>query len=75
MCFRSGEGRAYFCDGLSIMESMRADGENLYEGVPNVLTKGQGQFKTELPPVRAKKHKPTILSICLRAPGLQAGSS
>lgn len=33
MCFRSEEGRDYFCDGLSVMESMKAEGENLYEGV------------------------------------------
>ncbi len=33
MCFRSEEGRDYFCDGLSVMESMKAKGENLYEGV------------------------------------------
>lgn len=33
MCFRSEEGRDYFCDGLSVMESIKAKGENLYEGV------------------------------------------
>lgn len=33
MCFRSVEGRDYFCDGLSVMESMKAKGNNLYEGV------------------------------------------
>lgn len=33
MCFRSEEGRDYFCDGLSIMETMKAKGEKLYEGV------------------------------------------
>lgn len=33
MCFRSEEGRDYFCDGLSVMESMKARGENMYEGV------------------------------------------
>ncbi len=33
MCFRSEEGRDYFCDGLSVMESMKARGENIYEGV------------------------------------------
>ena len=33
MCFRSKEGHNYFCDGLSVMESMKAKGENLYEGV------------------------------------------
>lgn len=33
MCFRSAEGQGYFCDGLSVMESMKAKGENLYEGV------------------------------------------
>lgn len=33
MCFRSEEGRDFFCDGLSVMESMKANGENMYEGV------------------------------------------
>ena len=33
MCFRSEEGRDYFCDGLSVMESMKSKGEQLYEGV------------------------------------------
>ena len=33
MCFRSAEGQGYFCDGLSVMESMKAKGENLYEGI------------------------------------------
>lgn len=33
MCFRSEDGRDYFCDGLSVMESMKARGENMYEGV------------------------------------------
>lgn len=33
MCFRSDKGRDYFCDGLSVMESMKAKGEKLYEGV------------------------------------------
>ncbi|MDC7290045.1 transposase [Blautia schinkii] len=42
MCFRSGEGRDYFCDGLSVMESMRADGENMYEGVRERFNQGTG---------------------------------
>lgn len=42
MCFRSEEGRDYFCDGLSVMESMRADGENLYEGVRERFNQGTG---------------------------------
>ena len=33
MCFRSEEGRDYFCDGLSIMESMKMKDEKLYEEV------------------------------------------
>lgn len=33
MCFRSTEGHSYFCDGLTVMESLKAKGENLYEGV------------------------------------------
>lgn len=42
MCFRSEEGRDYFCDGLSIMESMKAKGENLYEGVKERFHEGAG---------------------------------
>ena len=33
MCFRSLEGSARYCDGLSIMESIKASGMNLYEGI------------------------------------------
>lgn len=33
MCFRSEKGRDYFCDGLSVTESMKARGEELYKGV------------------------------------------
>lgn len=33
MAFRSDEGVDYFCDGLSIMETMKARGENLYKAV------------------------------------------
>ena len=33
MCFRSEAGQGYFCDGLSVMESMKAKGENLYKGI------------------------------------------
>ena len=33
MCFRSMDGHNYYCDGLSIMATMEAQGENLLEGV------------------------------------------
>lgn len=33
MGFRSGKGNGYFCDGLSVTEGMKAEGENLYDGV------------------------------------------
>ena len=33
MSFRSMDGLEHFCDGLTILESMRFDGENLFEGV------------------------------------------
>ena len=33
MCFRSLEGSARYCDGLSIMESIKASGMNLFEGI------------------------------------------
>ena len=33
MCFRSLEGSARYCDGLSILESIKASGMNLYEGI------------------------------------------
>lgn len=33
MSFRSDEGQKRFCDGLSVMESMKAKGEEMYEGV------------------------------------------
>lgn len=33
MAFRSEKGRGYYCDGLSVLESMKAKKENLYEGI------------------------------------------
>ena len=33
MAFRSEKGQAYFCDGLSITESMRARNENVFDSV------------------------------------------
>lgn len=33
MAFRSEKGRSYYCDGLSVMESMKGKKENLYEGI------------------------------------------
>ena len=33
MAFRSEKGRGYYCDGLSVLESMKAKKENLYDGI------------------------------------------
>ena len=33
MCFRSQDGVDWFCDGLSIIQSLKAAGKNLYESV------------------------------------------
>lgn len=33
MSFRSEKGREYYCDGLSVMESMKSRNENLFEGI------------------------------------------
>ena len=33
MCFRSQKGVDWFCDGLSIIQSVKAAGKNLYEAV------------------------------------------
>ena len=33
MCFRSQDGVIYFCDGLSILESLKSKGENLFESL------------------------------------------
>lgn len=40
MCFRSQEGLNRFCDGLSILESIKAKDENLYESVSKLFNKG-----------------------------------
>lgn len=45
MCFRSEDGRDYFCDGLSVMESMKTKGENLYEGVTQRFQHESGTVK------------------------------
>lgn len=42
MCFRSEQGRDYFCDGLSVTESMKARGEELYKGVTDRFNQTTG---------------------------------
>lgn len=40
MAFRSQEGVNYFCDGLTIIESLRASKENVYDSLSTILNKG-----------------------------------
>ena len=40
MCFRSQDGVNWFCDGLSIIQSMKAAGKNLYESVTERFNTG-----------------------------------
>lgn len=40
MSFRSEEGSELFCDGLTIIESVKAKGENLYDAVSERFNKG-----------------------------------
>ncbi len=40
MCFRSQDGVNYFCDGLSITQSIKAKGDNLYESVSQRFNTG-----------------------------------
>ena len=42
MCFRSQNGVDRFCDGLSITESIKSRGENLYDAVSERFNKGIG---------------------------------
>lgn len=42
MCFRSQKGVDYFCDGLSITESIKSRGGNLYQEVSERFNKGIG---------------------------------
>ncbi len=42
MCFRSQNGVDRFCDGLSITESIKSRGENLYDAVSKRFNKGIG---------------------------------
>ena len=39
MCFRSQSGLEYYCDGLSIIESIKAQNKNLYENVTTIFNK------------------------------------
>ena len=40
MAFRSQQGVNYFCDGLTIMESLRARKENVYDSLTTIFNKG-----------------------------------
>ena len=40
MCFRSQDGVDWFCDGLSIIQSIKAAGKNLYESVTERFNTG-----------------------------------
>ena len=40
MAFRSQEGVNYFCDGLTIIESLRASKENVYDSLSTIFNKG-----------------------------------
>lgn len=45
MCFRSDGGVEYFCDGLSVLNTLKARGENLYVAISskfNTLVDGSG---------------------------------
>ena len=41
MCFRSQSGVNYYCDGLSITQSLKSQNKNLYEGVTDIFNKGR----------------------------------
>jgi hypothetical protein len=46
MCFRSDEGLEYFCDTLGVLETLRAQGKNLYEAVTEIFSRPKpGQVK------------------------------
>ena len=40
MCFRSQDGVDWFCDGVSIIQSIKAAGKNLYESVTERFNTG-----------------------------------
>ena len=44
MAFRSQEGLEYFCDGLTIMETLRSKGINVYEEVTTQFNQGVGAW-------------------------------
>lgn len=39
MTFRSESGMRYFCDGLSVIQTLRMKGSNLYEEIKNIFNK------------------------------------
>lgn len=44
MAFRSQEGLDYFCDGLSIVETMRSEGANVYNEVAKLFNQGMAAW-------------------------------
>lgn len=42
MCFRSEEGVNYFCDGLSVLQTMKMKGKQTYEAVTAIFNKERG---------------------------------
>ena len=44
MCFRSMEGVNYFCDGLTVIQTLKSNGENLYDAVISRFNK-QGEAR------------------------------
>lgn len=45
MSFRSNDGVNWFCDGLSVMESIKATGGNLFEEIANRFNKNIEEWK------------------------------
>jgi len=46
MCFRSDDGLEYFCNTLGVLETLRAQGINLYESVTEIFSRPKsGQVK------------------------------
>ena len=45
MSFRSKSGDAYYCDGLSVIQTMKKQGKNLIEGVTKIFKKTAGVQK------------------------------
>ena len=41
MCFRSKSGVKYFCDGLSVIQTIKNRGENLFSAVTNRFNRSE----------------------------------